>query len=247
LSRRRSPELGADGITTNCGFLSLYQRELAAAVAVPVATSSLMRVPLIQSSLPAGKRAGIITVSAASLTREHLIAIGLDSALPVVGTEGRREFTRVLIGNELTRLEEFAMHPRCTPERVGKAHRADQAAYSQRHRRPAPASSRFPTPIGSKPRSVPTDHGGWLDDRQCVASGRQPPKQADEYQPIDAAEAWSFGAVRRRTLICWRSAKFSATRAALNRKSPMNAHQINLQRSHIGRQHRHVACTLRAR
>jgi hypothetical protein len=31
--------------------------------------------------------------------------------------------------------------------------------------------------------------GSWLDDRQCVASGRQPPKQADEYQPIDAAEA----------------------------------------------------------
>jgi len=27
--------------------------------------------------------------------------------------------------------------------------------------------------------------GSWLDDRQCVASGRQPPKQADEYQPID--------------------------------------------------------------
>src|SRR4029434_4395949 len=106
--------------------------------------------------------------------------------------------------------EEFAMHPRCAPERVGKAHRTDQAAYFQRHRRPAPASSRFPTPIGSKPRSVPTDHGGWLDDRQCGASGRQPPEQADEYQPIDAAEAWSFGAVRRRTLICWRRAKISA-------------------------------------
>jgi hypothetical protein len=23
---------------------------------------------------------------------------------------------------------------------------------------------------------VPTDHGGWLDDRQCGASGRQPPE-----------------------------------------------------------------------
>lgn len=55
-----------------------------------------MRVPLIQSTLPAGKRAGIITVSAASLTREHLIAIGLDSALPVVGTEGRRECIAML-------------------------------------------------------------------------------------------------------------------------------------------------------
>src|SRR5262249_6441033 len=33
---RELEALGADGITTNCGFLSLYQRELAAAVTVPV-------------------------------------------------------------------------------------------------------------------------------------------------------------------------------------------------------------------
>src|SRR2546427_8689604 len=32
-------ELGADGITTNCGFLSLYQDDIARHVAVPVATS----------------------------------------------------------------------------------------------------------------------------------------------------------------------------------------------------------------
>jgi hypothetical protein len=48
-------------------------------------------------------------------------------------------------------LEKFAMRPRCVPERVGRAHRTDQAAHFQRHRRPAPAHSRFPTPIGSKP------------------------------------------------------------------------------------------------
>jgi len=94
--------LGADGITTNCGFLSLYQKQLASAVTVPVATSSLMQVPMIQSVLPAGKRVGVITVSAASLARDHLVAIGLDPSLPVVGTDGGREFTRVLIGNELT-------------------------------------------------------------------------------------------------------------------------------------------------
>ena len=92
--------LGADGITTNCGFLSLYQRELAAAVRVPVATSSLMQVPMIASTLPAGKTVGIVTVSAASLTREHLLAIGLNPGMPIVGTEAGQEFTRVLIGNE---------------------------------------------------------------------------------------------------------------------------------------------------
>src|SRR5215510_13166016 len=36
---RELEALGAEGITTNCGFLSLYQKELAAAVSVPVATS----------------------------------------------------------------------------------------------------------------------------------------------------------------------------------------------------------------
>jgi Asp/Glu/hydantoin racemase len=91
---------GADGITTNCGFLSLYQREIAAAVGVPVATSSLMQAPFIERLLPPGKRVGIITVSKASLTPEHLDAAGVARDTPVVGTDGGREFTRVLLGNE---------------------------------------------------------------------------------------------------------------------------------------------------
>jgi hypothetical protein len=51
--------LGADGITTTCGFLSLYQREIAAHVGVPVATSSLMQIPFIERVLPPGRRAGV--------------------------------------------------------------------------------------------------------------------------------------------------------------------------------------------
>src|SRR3954470_8445487 len=66
--------LGADGITTNCGFLSLYQTELARHVGVPVATSSLMQIPFIQSVLPPGKRVGVITISAGTLTAAHLQA-----------------------------------------------------------------------------------------------------------------------------------------------------------------------------
>ncbi|HZT89229.1 MAG TPA: aspartate/glutamate racemase family protein [Stellaceae bacterium] len=88
---------GADGITTTCGFLSLYQRELAAHVGVPVATSSLMQIPFIERLLPPGKRVGVLTVSAASLTPEHMIAAGADPATPVVGTDGGREFTRVMV------------------------------------------------------------------------------------------------------------------------------------------------------
>jgi hypothetical protein len=92
--------LGADGITTTCGFLSLYQRAIAAHVCVPVATSSLMQIPFIEAVLPPGRRVGILTISAASLTAEHLRAAGADPATPIVGTDDGGEFTRVIINDE---------------------------------------------------------------------------------------------------------------------------------------------------
>jgi len=92
--------LGADGITTTCGFLSLYQREIAAHVGVPVATSSLMQIPFIERVIPPGKRVGVLTVSAANLGKEHLLAAGADPATPIVGTDRGDEFSRVMINDE---------------------------------------------------------------------------------------------------------------------------------------------------
>ena len=91
---------GAEAITTNCGFLSMFQQDLAAAVGVPVATSSLMQVPWVQATLPPGKRVGLVTVSAATLTPQHLQAVGVPADTPVTGTENGREFFRVLIKAE---------------------------------------------------------------------------------------------------------------------------------------------------
>jgi Asp/Glu/hydantoin racemase len=93
--------LGADGITTNCGFLSLFQEDLARAVGVPVATSSLMQARLIQAMLPPGRRVGILTISKAALTEDHLRRAGVPEGTPVEGTDGGREFTRAILGNEL--------------------------------------------------------------------------------------------------------------------------------------------------
>jgi hypothetical protein len=98
-------DLGAEGITTNCGFLSLFQAELAARVGVPVATSALMQVPLVQATLPPGRRVGVITVSRGSLTDAHLDAANVPRDIPVVGTEGGREFFRVLIKAEATDMD----------------------------------------------------------------------------------------------------------------------------------------------
>lgn len=91
---------GVDGITTNCGFLSLFQDELADAVGVPVATSSLMQVALVNRLLPRGKRAGVLTISGSTLTAKHLKRAGVPEGTPVGSTEGGREFTRVILGNE---------------------------------------------------------------------------------------------------------------------------------------------------
>jgi Asp/Glu/hydantoin racemase len=91
---------GAEAITTNCGFLAIFQRELAAHVRVPVATSALIQVPWVQALLPPGQRVGVITVSASSLTPRHLEAAGVPADTPIVGTETGREFFRVLIKGE---------------------------------------------------------------------------------------------------------------------------------------------------
>ena len=93
-------DLGAEAITTNCGFLSLFQSELAGAVSVPVATSALMQVRWVQATLPPGKQVGVITVSGSTLTPAHLESAGVPGDTPFVGTENGREFFRVLIKAE---------------------------------------------------------------------------------------------------------------------------------------------------
>ena len=94
---------GVGAITTNCGYLAKFQAELAASVRVPVFTSSLLLVPLVHRLLRPGRRVGIMTVNAATLTSEHLAGAGIGGDIPiaVAGMETEKEFTRVLLGNEL--------------------------------------------------------------------------------------------------------------------------------------------------
>jgi Asp/Glu/hydantoin racemase len=95
---------GAAGIVGNCGFLSLFQEQLAARCGVPVASSALMQAPLIERLLPPGRRVGILTICAASLTPAHLEAAGVAPDVPIAGTEGGREFSRVIL-NDLPEMD----------------------------------------------------------------------------------------------------------------------------------------------
>ena len=94
-------KMGCDGITTNCGFLSLIQEEVKAALDVPVLTSSLMQVPMVQASLPGSKRVGVLTISKATLTPDHLSAAGVPHETVIVGTDAGRCFTRDILGDAL--------------------------------------------------------------------------------------------------------------------------------------------------
>ncbi len=94
---------GVRAITTNCGFLARFQAEMAAAVSVPVFTSSLMLVPLVHRMLPPGRAVGILTVDASSLKPEHYAGAGIGADVPTVvaGLETEKEFTRVMLDNLL--------------------------------------------------------------------------------------------------------------------------------------------------
>ena len=87
---------GCSAIATSCGFLALWQRELQAVLPVPVWTSSLLQLALLQSSEPR-KRCGVITIEAASLTADHLQAVGADPLTPVEGITPGSALHRTLI------------------------------------------------------------------------------------------------------------------------------------------------------
>ncbi len=95
--KRAADELiaaGVDGITTTCGFLSIYQRELADYCSVPVATSSLLQVPMVERMLPTGRRVGILTYNGDVLNGPYLEAVGIAPDTPVIGVPQDSNFVR---------------------------------------------------------------------------------------------------------------------------------------------------------
>ena len=89
---------GVKAITGSCGFLAIFQRELAEAVNIPVFTSSLIQVPLIYRMLGKNNSVGIITAMKRTLMEKHLEAVGIKSIpLRIVGMEDQEEFYNVII------------------------------------------------------------------------------------------------------------------------------------------------------
>lgn len=78
-------QAGCRVITTSCGFLAIFQRELARAVPVPVATSALLHVPMVARLLRPEQKVGVLTARSYALTERHFEGVGWSSReTPVV-------------------------------------------------------------------------------------------------------------------------------------------------------------------
>jgi hypothetical protein len=81
---------GADAITSDCGFTLRYQRAIAAAVPVPVATSSLLLLPTVLAQVPRDRKVALLVADTRSLDAGMLRLLGIDDAsrLVIDGFEG---------------------------------------------------------------------------------------------------------------------------------------------------------------
>jgi maleate cis-trans isomerase len=98
---------GCGAISTSCGFLVMFQKELADAVKIPVISSSLLQVPFVAKLIGSDKKVGIITARAASLTQKHFVGAGMEHCnFAIQGMEDFPEFTNAFIeGNQTIDLD----------------------------------------------------------------------------------------------------------------------------------------------
>lgn len=89
---------GVHAITGSCGFMALFQKEIAEAVHIPVFMSSLLQLPLIR--LMHGEKAniGILTASEKALEPRHISACGANiKDVFIKGMEDSVEFQESIL------------------------------------------------------------------------------------------------------------------------------------------------------
>ncbi len=85
---------GVKAVTGNCGFMVLFQDDMARELPVPVFMSSLLQLPFISRLLKPGEKVGVVTASKKTLTPDHLRAAtgGANIPIAIAGMEGRPYF-----------------------------------------------------------------------------------------------------------------------------------------------------------
>ncbi len=91
---------GCQAIVTSCGFLALQHHQIAGAIQIPFASSSLCWLPTLYNVFGGPEYVGILTASASALSDEHITSLGGIATSPRAGLAGDTEFARVIIGNQ---------------------------------------------------------------------------------------------------------------------------------------------------
>jgi hypothetical protein len=96
---RALEELGVSAITGDCGHLIQFQKEVAAAVNIPVFLSSWMQVPFIYRIIPPYQKIGVLMANSRYLRRAFLKKAGIDETIPmaVAGMENQPAFRTAII------------------------------------------------------------------------------------------------------------------------------------------------------
>ncbi|MEE2945979.1 MAG: aspartate/glutamate racemase family protein [Pseudomonadota bacterium] len=95
---KRLEASGVKAITGSCGFLALFQKEIATAVNIPVFVSSLVQAQLIHQMT--ARPVGVITASKELLTDKHLAGVGAaDVPMVIEGLSDTEEFAEVILRN----------------------------------------------------------------------------------------------------------------------------------------------------
>ena len=86
---KKLEKLGCRAISGECGYFSLFQKDVADTVDIPAFMSSLLQVPLAQRVISKNKSVGIAAALRGYLTEEHLINVGIDpkSNIKIFGVE----------------------------------------------------------------------------------------------------------------------------------------------------------------
>ncbi|MFC9439957.1 aspartate/glutamate racemase family protein [Nocardia sp. NPDC057030] len=97
---------GVAAITSGCGFLVIFQQQLADAVQIPLYSSSLIQVPMVHRMLGADRKVGLLVAKKSALTPRHLQAIGGESVpICVAGMDDHPEFREVILDGRRDELD----------------------------------------------------------------------------------------------------------------------------------------------
>ncbi len=108
---------GVKAIATSCGFLAIFQKELANSVNIPVLSSSLIQIKFAHALINERQKVGVLTARAQSLTERHFKGVGVQNIPKVImGMDNAEEFTKVFLESQ-----QFIDVEKCRQEMINAA------------------------------------------------------------------------------------------------------------------------------